>query len=168
MRQIPTNTLGKILKWSLIFVFIFGLFFTPFCHYMLHILYGNAELNNLISNMRVISRAPQQTPAEYYAIVAEIYALGIVMLGIVFQLIKICRNIEKSCPFDMTTHGALKSMAFLSLALVVVYIVKFAAFPSLPTLLVAFTFIIIGMISSVFSQLFKTAAEYKEENDFTV
>lgn len=173
MRSFTTQTMGKILKWSLIFVFIFGLFFTPFCHYMLKYLYPIlfAEELPLAANAArglVRSSEGRASVMEYRLMVMEIYTLGAVMLAIVWQLIKICAAIEKNNPFTESTTGALKKIALFSLTLIVVYVVKFAICPSLPCLLVAFTFVIVGMISTVFSQLFKKAAEYREENDFTI
>ena len=166
MKNLSAATLGKILKWSLVFIFVLGIFLTPMCHYILHIYYFT-----LTPAAEQSTRFLPQISLdinEYYFTVAEIYALGIVMLGIVSQLIRICRNIELNKPFDITTHNSLKYMAVLCLILVAVYAVKFAFFPDLPGLLVIFTFTVTGMFSSVFSQLFKRAAEYKEENDFTV
>jgi hypothetical protein len=169
MKNIKTATLGKILKWSLIFIFVLGIFITPFCHFILDIFYSNMKDVNTFNEAymtvaRVVSAAPTASP-EYYAIIFEIYALGVVMLIIVWQLIKICRSIENDNPFVYETSKALKRMAFAAFALVIIYTVKFVVFPRLPGLMVIFAFVIVGMISSVFSQLFKKAVEYKEEND---
>lgn len=170
MKSISTSTLGKILKWALVFVFALGLFLTPFCHWLLHLFYKqifNMDLLPLAASLRTGADITHLS-GEYTFMVAEIYTLGIVMLGIVWQLIRICHAIETNCPFTEVTHSSLKNMAFFSLALVVIYVIKFAVFPALPGLLVAFAFVIVGMISSVFSQLFKKAVEFKEENDFTI
>jgi hypothetical protein len=105
---------------------------------------------------------------EYRFIVFELYTLGVVMLGIVIQLIQICEAIEKSEPFTMKTAKALKRIAVLSLILIAVYVVKLVIYPRLPCILIFCTFIVVGLVSSVFSQLFKIAVEYKEENDFTI
>ena len=173
MKSFTTQTMGKILKWSLIFVFIFGLFFTPFCHYMLKYLYPLFYDDNLpaaINAARVVVRGSQGTAStmEYRLMVGELYTLGAVMLGIVWQLIRICSAIEKNSPFTESTTKALKKIALFSLALIIIYVLKFAIYPTLPCLLVAFTFVIAGMISTVFSQLFKKASEYREENEFTI
>ena len=160
MQNISTSKTGKILKWMLMFIFVFGLFFTPLCHWILNKLIAESAGN--FGNMLGI------TDSEFNFIVIEIYTLGIVMLGIVYQLIKICISIEKDEPFTFRTSTALKRMALLCLALVIMYLVKFIVFPGLPCLLVALAFIILGLISSVFSQLFKKAVEFKEENELTV
>lgn len=167
--KITAESLAKWLRWALYFIFVFGLFFTPFCHYLLHY-FCRQMLDSEITQLLVAARIGDYTlgSMQYFSLLAELYTLGFVMLGIVAQLIAICRNIEKSIPFDSTTHRALKRMALLSLAVVVVYVVKFSFFPALPGLLITFTFAIIGVISSIFSQLFKKAAEYKEENEFTI
>jgi hypothetical protein len=172
MKNIKTATLGKILKWSLIFIFVLGIFITPFCHFMLDIFYSNMKDVNTFNETymtvaRVVSAAPTATP-EYYAIIFEIYTLGVVMLIIVWQLIKICRSIENDNTFTYATSTALKRIAVAAFALVIIYTLKFVVFPRLPGLMIVFAFVIVGMISSVFSQLFKKAVEYKEENDGTI
>lgn len=173
MKNISTDRLGKILKWMLIFIFVLGIFLTPFCHYLLHTYYGeiwsivDADFPSIVSNTRAAAEMPSGS-AEYNFLVGEIYIFGAVMLGIVVQLIRICRNIELNIPFDMTTHNSLKNIALCSLVLILAFAVKFAFFASLPGLLIIFTFVIVGMFASVFSQLFKRAAQYKEENDYTI
>lgn len=157
MKKITTAKLGKILKWSLIFVFAFGLFFTPFCHWFFN------EFWKDIFNISAVTY-----DKEYPFVVAEIYTLGIVMLGIVSQLIRICKGIEGNNPFTMVISNAFKNMSVFSVILVLVYGAKFIVFPRLTGLLIAFTFIVIALIAFTLAQLFKKAVEYKEENEFTI
>ena len=157
MKTLSTTFLSTILKYSLFFIFAFGIFFTPFCHWFME--------NYLQDFLRIYF---SNGTAEYKAAVIEIYSLGIVMLLIVTQLIRICNNVIKNTPFIISTSASLKNIAVLSFVMVVILICKFIVFPALPGLLIAITFIIIGMLSSVISQLFKTAVQYKEENDLTV
>lgn len=173
MKNFTTQTMGTILKWALVFVFIFGLFFTPFCHYMFKYLYPiifSDSLPLVANGARGFIRSSdgKASVMEYRLIIMELYTLGIAMLSIVWQLIRICIAIEKNKPFTADTTSSLKKIALISLTLIVIYVVKFAICPTLPGLLVAFTFVIIGMISTVFSQLFKKATEYREENEFTI
>lgn len=106
--------------------------------------------------------------AAFKAIIVELYALGIVMVLVSTQLIGICTNVIKNNPFVPSTAKYLKTISILCFVMVVISFVKYIVFPALPCILVALTFIIIGMFSSVFSQLFKKAVEYKTENDLTI
>lgn len=157
MKKITTEKMGKILKWALIFVFAFGVFFTPFCHWFLR------EFWDSIFNISAVTY-----DKEYPFVVVEIYTLGVVMLGIVSQLIRICKRIEAGNPFTVKTTSAFKNMTVFSAALVVVYGIKYIAFPRFTCLLIIFTFIVIGLIAFTLAQLFKKAVEYKEENEFTI
>ncbi len=170
MEKLSVSALSKLLRYALYFVFCLGLFVTPFIHYLLHTFRNtvmNTEGFEEFLKFSMLTRG-NITSGEYYSMVAEVYLLGITMLFIVSRLIKICRSTERETPFEKSTYRALKHIAVASFISVVFYIVKFLFFPAAPGLMLAFTFIMTGLISSVFSQLIKKAAEIKEENDYTV
>ena len=152
-----TQKLARLLRYSLIFVFILGLFLTPFCHWCF-----KEFLSEIFS---------YDNPTEKLYIGIEIYTFGIALMFIVTQLMGICSRVEKNEAFTQATVGCLRRIKICSLAAMTVYIIRFIiihTFDGLPAFLLGLSFLLAAVFTMVIEQLFKQATEIREENSLMV
>lgn len=153
MKEISTQTQAVILKWTLVFCFALGIFLIPFCQWYMKVYFmdyfGEDEIEFALANM-------------------EIYIFGISLLFDVFQLINICSLIVKGEIFSRKTASYIKYIAVMCFVDIIAFALKSAVRITLPSVLLMISFAVLGMFASVFSRLFKKAAEIKEENDLTI
>ena len=86
-------------------------------------------------------------------------ATGIVALFIIYQFIKIFRNLKENKLFEKKNTNFLNKV---SLDLLTDFLIK--------TLILVFSvvFFIFGIGTKILNEVYKKAIEYKEENDFTI
>lgn len=107
-----------------------------------------------------------------------IYPNGILMLGIVYQFIKLFRSLEDNNPFTYANVKTLNKTALISLVmsilwfidlLFMIFIIK-NTYVNYIIVLIFLTILFLGVSIALYilSELFKQATDYKEENDLTI
>lgn len=106
---------------------------------------------------------------QYYVATVVIYFfLGIAALLLIWELRKMFRTVLEQRAFVPENVRSLHKMAKISLAIVVLSIIRSAVYLTVAMLVVILVFIIAGLFSEVLSRVFEEAINYKEENDLTI
>lgn len=108
------------------------------------------------------------TTAYFYKTLLILYSSGILALVIVYQAIKLLKNVNKNNPFIMDNIKILNKIGVCSLLIAAIYIIAIFVIHSVFTIILFMTFTILGFMSIVLSGIFQKAIEYKEENDLTI
>jgi hypothetical protein len=93
---------------------------------------------------------------------------GILGLAIIYELRKMFQQINKNEPFVRQNVTSLKKIAGLALLIAAAYVVKIIFYISFLTIIIAIAFVIFGLSGLVFSEVFRQAVRFKEENDLTI
>lgn len=93
---------------------------------------------------------------------------GLLCLGIFTAAYRILKRIRNDNPFCIENAISLRNAAICSFALLVVFLLKMLFSPSILTFVCAGMFLLFGLFIMVISQLVRTAAKIKEENDLTI
>ncbi|WP_397537938.1 DUF2975 domain-containing protein [Rummeliibacillus pycnus] len=112
-------------------------------------------------------------------VVIAIYICAIPYLIALFSLKKMCKLLLLNQPFSSDMPKQLKIISKCSfselllfnlttLGLFIVYDIYLYAFTIVSCLVISFVSLVICLLSLVFANLFKTAIEIKNENDYTV
>ena len=106
---------------------------------------------------------------EYYVATVVIYFfLGIAALLLIWELRKMFQTVLKQNAFVMENVKSLHKMAKISLAIVVLSLIRTAVYLTIAMLVVILVFVIAGLFSEVLSRVFEEAINYKEENELTI
>ena len=106
---------------------------------------------------------------QYYVATVVIYFfLGICALLLIRELRKMFRTVLEGQAFVEGNVKSLHRMAKISLAIVVLSIIRSAVYLTIAMLVVTLVFVIAGLFSEVLSRVFEEAINYKEENDLTI
>lgn len=107
-----------------------------------------------------------------------IYPNGILMLGIIWQFVKLFKSLEMNNPFNRDNVKILKDAGTISYIMSVLWFIDLLDLLLIIKnyyinyiLVLAFLvllFIAIGISLYILSALFKQATDYKEENDLTI
>lgn len=98
-------------------------------------------------------------------------AISVFCLYIVYQIIKVFKSIELGDPFVTKNEIALKKISVSCELIALLLLIKLIAFRDgliFMSVIFMVVFLIAGLCTYVFSQLFKLSAIIKEENDMTV
>ncbi len=93
--------------------------------------------------------------------------VGIPGLWVVFELILMVRSINRN-PFVVSNVRALKRLAYLSLAVSVLFFAKLIFYFTVLTLICGAALFLCCLFSLTLSRLFSQAVVYKEDNDLTI
>ena len=109
---------------------------------------------------------------------------GIIALYIIYQFIKIFKNLEESKLFDISNSSSLNKISILSIVMGVLYFIVMLslmfftkrlffdiASRFMTTLLVfifSIGFLVFGIGIKILNEIYKKAIEYKEENELTI
>lgn len=96
------------------------------------------------------------------------YILGLLMIYINIQLIKIFKTIKVDMPFIDSNVIALKKIAVSLVLIGIIFMISLSIEISYLRIIAVICFICSGLCAYVFSQLFKSAIYIKEENDYTI
>ncbi len=94
--------------------------------------------------------------------------LGVLVLFITLQLIRIFRTIKKDTPFIHENVISLKNIAVTGVVMGLIFLIAYITDKSYLKVIAGMCFICAGLCAYVFSQLFKSAVHIKEENDYTI
>lgn len=105
---------------------------------------------------------------NYHFLLGFLYITGIVCLGLVNEIRKIFKTLNRRNPFMMDNVKSLNRIGVFSFVIAVAYIIKIFCYNSVLTAIIAMVFIIAGLFSLVLAEVFRQATVVKEENDLTV
>lgn len=107
-----------------------------------------------------------------------IYPNGILLLGIIYQFIKLFKSLEDNNPFNYENVKTLKVTSCISLIMSLLWLIDllvmvFLMHNSHLSYIIVLLFLMIlffgvAVALYILSELFKQATEYKEENDLTI
>lgn len=105
---------------------------------------------------------------NYYFLLGFLYITGIVCLGLVNEIRKIFKTLNRKNPFMMDNVKSLNRIGGSSFVIAIAYIIKICFYNSVLTLIITMVFIIAGLFAVVLAEVFRQAVVVKEENDLTV
>lgn len=148
------NKLGKMLKLILI---IGGVLYIPamiYCPFLLH-----------------------NSKSTFHSMIM-IYPNGILMLGVIYEFIRLFRKIEDNNPFTMPTVNILKQTGVITFIMSIIWLLDLVFMITimkntyinyiLVLLFLCILFLGVSIALYMLSVLIKQATEYKEENDLTI
>ena len=107
--------------------------------------------------------------AEYfYKTLVLFYISGILALTILYQSIKLLKNINKKTPFIPENPRIIHTIGLCSLLIAFLYLIAIFVIKSIFVIILFMIFVILGFMSIILSEIFRKAIEYKEENDLTI
>lgn len=105
---------------------------------------------------------------NYYFLLGFLYLTGIVCLGLVYEIRKIFKTLNRKNPFMMDNVKSLNRVGWACFIIAAAYIIKIFCYNSVLTAIIAMVFIIAGLFAVVLAEVFRQAIAVKEENDLTV
>ncbi|HEX3030204.1 MAG TPA: DUF2975 domain-containing protein [Clostridia bacterium] len=105
---------------------------------------------------------------NYYFLLGLLYVSGVFCLLIVNDIRRIFKTLNRRNPFMMDNAKSLNRIAVESFLIAASYIVKIIFYNSFLTIIIVMIFIIAGLFSIVFAEVFRQAVIVKEENDLTI
>jgi hypothetical protein len=105
---------------------------------------------------------------NYYFLLGFLYLTGIVCLGLVHEMRKIFKTLNRKNPFMMDNVKSLNRVGLACFIIAAAYIIKIFCYNSVLTAIIAMVFIIAGLFAVVLAEVFRQAIAVKEENDLTV
>ncbi len=116
----------------------------------------------------VTGRHPGEELFLYEKYMAVLLASGVVAELVLWQAHGIMRNVNRGRAFCADTVRRLRVLGIECLSLGVAYAAVTFFVTKIFMVVVLLVFVIVGMILLVFSELFRQAVAYKEENDMTI
>lgn len=154
MSILGKNGLGNLLKIILICSFILGIPLIVVMPFLLN------HVNNVYASMFII------------------YPNGILMLGIVYQFIKLFKSLEDNNPFNYTNVKIMKVTGIISFIMSILWIIDllFMIFIMhnmhinyiIVLIFLSVLFFGVSIALYILSELLRQATEYKDENDLTI
>jgi len=108
------------------------------------------------------------TSENYNFLLGFLYITGIVCLGLVNEIRKIFKTLNRRNPFMMDNVKSLNRVGWACFIIAAAYIIKIFFYNSVMTAIITMVFIIAGLFSVVLAEVFRQAIEVKEENDLTI
>lgn len=116
----------------------------------------------------VTDRHPGDPEGYYYRYMVVLIISGILAELILWQAKGIMRNVNAGNPFCRDTVRRLKVIGVECLVLGAFYGAAVFLVTKVFMIVVLVTFLVVGLSLLVFSELFRQAVAYKEENDMTI
>ncbi|WP_088187064.1 DUF2975 domain-containing protein [Desulfosporosinus sp. FKA] len=119
--------------------------------------------------LRWYMNAIYRTSTEnYYFLLGFLYITGLVCLGLVNEMRKIFKTLNRRNPFMMDNVKSLNRVGGSCFIIAAAYLVKIFFYNSVLTAIITMVFIIAGLFAVVLAEVFRQAIAVKEENDLTV
>ncbi|MGC7871352.1 DUF2975 domain-containing protein [Desulfosporosinus sp. SYSU MS00001] len=115
--------------------------------------------------MNVIYRTSTE---NYYFLLGFLYITGLVCLGLVNEMRKIFKTLNRRNPFMMDNVKSLNRVGGSCFIIAAAYLIKIFFYNSVLTAIITMVFIIAGLFAVVLAEVFRQAIAVKEENDLTV
>lgn len=164
MNSKATRRLSVFLTAVVVFLSVCDIFIVCTSPWWLHTLYKTG-----FADLRVMLGYNYAMSSVIYPLMLAFFILsGLLCLGILVAAYRILKRIRIDNPFCDGNAASLRNAAICSFALFVVFMLKMAFSPSILTLVCGGMFLLFGLFVMVISQLVRTAAQIKEENDLTI
>ena len=151
--EMKSETMTKITKWVLDFMFLAGI----------------VAVATLPFTLKLAGAYYMEELAEHYwFMLAILTASGLSGLLIIRELRQMMRTVVAQNCFVYENVLSLKRMGIISFLIAVLYCIKLFVVPTPATFVIVLTFFIAGLFSEVLACVFREAVQYKEENDLTV
>ncbi|KLU67383.1 MULTISPECIES: DUF2975 domain-containing protein [Desulfosporosinus] len=119
--------------------------------------------------LRWYMNAIYRTSTEnYYFLLGFLYITGLVCLGLVNEMRKIFKTLNRRNPFMMDNVKSLNRVGGSCFIIAAAYLIKIFFYNSVLTAIITMVFIIAGLFAVVLAEVFRQAIAVKEENDLTV
>ncbi len=105
---------------------------------------------------------------NFYFLLGFLYITGIVCLGLLNEIRKIFKTLNRRNPFMMDNVKSLNRIGGSCFVISVAYIIKIFFYNSVLTAIITMVFIIAGFFAVVLAEVFRQAVVVKEENDLTI
>ena len=105
---------------------------------------------------------------NYNFLLGFLYITGVVCLGLVNEIRKIFKTLNRRNPFMLDNVKSLNRVGVACFIIAAAYLVKIFFYNSVLTAIITMVFIIAGLFSVVLAEVFRQAIEVKEENDLTI
>lgn len=105
---------------------------------------------------------------NYYFLLGFLYITGIVCLGLVNEIRKIFKTLNRRNPFMMDNVRSLNRIGGSCFIIATAYLFKIFFYNSILTAIITMVFIIAGLFAVVLAEVFRQAIEVKKENDLTI
>lgn len=105
---------------------------------------------------------------RYNFLLVFLFITGFLALIIVNEIRRIFKTLNRKNPFLMDNALSLKRIAICSFLISLAYVVKIIFYNSFLTVILAMVFVIAGFFSIILAEVFRQAAEVKQENDLTI
>lgn len=129
----------------------------------------NYIYKNNVSDIKVIFGCNANLSNAIYGLMLAFFIIsGILALGILAEGYKILARIRKENPFCIANAISLRNAAICAFALFIVFMAKMFFSSSVLTAVCGGCFLLFGLFILVISQLVRTAAKIKEDNDLTI
>lgn len=115
-----------------------------------------------------INTLPYTSSENYFFMLGFLYFTGIVCLGLVNEIRKIFKTLNRRNPFMMDNVKSLNRVGWSCFIIAAAYILKIFLYNSVLTAIITMVFIIAGLFAIVLAEVFRQAIEVKEENDLTI
>lgn len=107
-------------------------------------------------------------PNYHWFLLVFLYITGAIMLCIVYQIIRIFSTLSEGDPFVKSNVHSLAWISVGCALLSVCYLVKVILYISPLTIVCTMIFIIASVGALVLKDVFRTAIQYKEDNELTI
>ncbi|WP_459195834.1 DUF2975 domain-containing protein [Wukongibacter baidiensis] len=104
----------------------------------------------------------------FWFIILFLYITGILANWIVYETRNFFHSINQNTPFIYENVKSLRNIGYSSFVISVFFAIKIAYYPTILTIVMTMTFIIIGFFGIVVAEVFRQAVDVKLENDLTI
>lgn len=164
MESKSTKVLSLILLAAVIFLSVCDVLIVCTSPFWLHSLY---ESN--FAGLRIMLGYNYAIGSAIYPLMLTFFIVsGLLCLGIFAQAFRILQRILKNVAFCKANAFSLRNAAICAFGLCAVFMLKLLFSPSILTFVCGGIFLIFGLFVLVMSQLVRSAAQLKEENDLTI
>lgn len=126
-----------------------------------------------------VSQVPTGNDFMFYSVLISLYAGFTPYLVALFKLKTLTSLVLKNTPFSRKSVNALKTISICAFSEIILFILcaniikhTFVEFESVlltvPTVLIGFVCVTLGLLFAILANLFNNALELKEENDMTI
>ena len=125
---------------------------------------GYGELGVLLGS----PYSPSHPGGNYYFMLAFVISCGMLILGILFEAFRVLSTLIRDEPFSKRNGVSFRNASVFSFLIAFLFLVKIIFLPSILTFVCLGVFFLLGFFLIVMSQLFRIAAQIKEENELTI
>ena len=107
-------------------------------------------------------------PNSYEVMLSLLYCVGIPVMVLLGLALTLTVNISRGKAFVRQNTMCLNLISLCSLIIGIMFFVAMFFLSSIFPIIIATVFILLAILTKVFADLFRTAIQYKKENDLTI